>query len=157
MRTASVVAVLSSCAVLGNPQGASAAGSYGAVVERGVRDCRTAPHSTLVVCFESRSVNSDYRDIFLRAWRARPPTLTPWNGAATMLRVRAVSATGTSAPSDRAVLRYLARADHLTGDLLCRENFRFRFEASQRVVRMGSFTSTCEPPRNGMTSTGPFH
>lgn len=151
MKTASVVAVVLSCSVLGSPQGASAAGSYGAIVERGVRDCTTAPQSALVICFESPSVDSDSRDTFLQAWRAAPPTLTLWDSGARMVRVRAVSATSTSAPSGRAAFTCLARADHLARDLVCRDDFGF--QASQRVVRMERFASACEPRSKGMAST----
>src|SRR6476620_5987910 len=113
MNRASVVVVGLLCAVLGMPQTTSAAGSYGAVVEKRVRGCTTDPASRVVICFESPSVNSQSRGVFLQAWRAAHVYLARWDTGPPTLRVRAVSVTVTAAssPTSRPGLTYLATAD----------------------------------------------
>ena len=134
-------------AVVGMPQTASAAGSYGAVVEKGFRGCTTAPQSGVVICFRSPSVNSQSRDMFLQVWRAADFHPAPWDTGPATLFVRAVSVSAesptASAPASRPVLTYLADADLVLPQLACREDFRF--QASDGVVRLESFVSACTP------------
>jgi hypothetical protein len=143
MNRVSVVVVALVCSVLGMPQTTSAAGSYGAVVEKGVRDCTTDRESGVVVCFESHSVSSQSRDLFLQAWRSAHVSLARWDTWPAMLRVRAVSATAASPPSGRQVLTYLASADHVMPQLVCRDEFRF--QGSSSVDPLPRFVSTCQP------------
>ena len=140
-RTSGVLALL--CAVLGMPQTTSAAGSYGAVVERGVRDCTTDTESGVVICFESRSVNSQSRDMVLEMWRTAHLYLARWDNGPAMLRVRAMSVTDAGPPGERPVLTYLASADLVIADLVCQDDFRF--VASDGAVRLESLLSTCKP------------
>ena len=139
----SVVIAALLCAVVGMPQTASAAGSYGAVVEKGVRGCTTDPQSGVVICFQSPSVNSQSRGMFLQVWRAADFYPARWDTGSATLFVRAVSVSAESPPSSRPVLTYLASADLVTPQLACREDFRF--QASGGVVRLESFVSACKP------------
>jgi len=143
MRTATVLVGVLSCAVLAIPQTASAAGNYGAVVERGVRDCRTAPGGGRVICFEAPSVSPESRDLFLQAWRAAPFTVARGDVGAPMLRVRAVSLPTARAPFGTATPTYLAQGDEVTPDSVCLDVFRLR--AWRRLVRLESMTSSCDP------------
>src|SRR6478735_8887690 len=143
MNRASVVVVGLLCAVLGMPQTTSAAGSYGAVVEKGVRGCTTDPASRVVICFESPSVNSQSRGMFLQAWRAAHVYLARWDTGPPTLRVRAVTVTAASSPTSRPGLTYLATADLVMPQLACRDDFRF--QASDGVVQLESFVSACKP------------
>jgi len=73
MKRAWVVVIVVLCAVLGIPPSAFASGSYGAVVEKGVRGCTTDDLTGIVICFESPSVNPKSRGVFLQVWRAASP------------------------------------------------------------------------------------
>lgn len=143
MNRASVAVVALLCAVVGMPQSASAAGSYGAVVEKGVRGCTDNPVSRIVVCFESPTVNSPSRGMLLPTWRAAHFYLGPWDTGPVTLRVRAVSKTTTLPSGSRPVLTYLAKADHVTPEMSCRDDFQF--ESSDGVVRLTSVVSACKP------------
>ena len=143
MNRTSVVMALLCAAVLGFPPTASAAGSYGAVVEKGVRDCTTDWDSGVVICFESPSVNSHSRDMFLQAWRTAHFHLARWDTGPATLRVRTVSVTAASLSGGRPVLTYLASADLLMPELACHDDFRF--VASDGAVRLESFLSACKP------------
>jgi hypothetical protein len=143
MNRTSVVMALSCAAVLGFPPTTSAAGSYGAVVERGVRDCTTDLDSRVVICFESPSVNSQSRGMFLQAWRTAHLYLARWDTGPAMLRVRTMSVSAAISPRDRRVITYLASADLVLPELVCRDDFRFL--ASDGAVRLESFLSACQP------------
>lgn len=139
-RGAVVIAVLL-CAVVGMPQTTSAAGSYGAIVEKGVRGCATDRESGVVICFESPSVNAQSRGMFLQAWRASHLYLARWDTGPVTLRVRTVSVSAQSPPGSRPVLTYIASADLVMPHLACREDFRFRVSAG--VVRLENLVSAC--------------
>ena len=143
MNRTSVVMALLCAAVLGFPPTASAAGSYGAVVEKGVRDCTTDWDSGVVICFESPTVDSPSRGMFLQAWRTAHPHLARWDTGPAMLRVRTMSASAAIPPGGRRVLTYLARTDLVMPELVCRDDFRFL--GSDGAVRLESFVSACKP------------
>ena len=124
------------------PQTASAAGSYGAVVEKGVRGCTTDPQSGVVICFQSPSVDALSRRMFLQVWRAADFSPARWDAGPATLFVRAVSVSAESPPASRPVFTYLASADLVRPRLACREDFWF--QASDGVVRLESFASDCE-------------
>jgi hypothetical protein len=142
MKRASVVVVFLLWAVLGTPPTAFASGSYGAVVEKGVRDCTTDRGSGVVICFESPSVNSQSRGMFLQAWRTAHLYLARWDTGPAMLRVRTMSASAAISPLGRRVITYLASTDLVTPELVCRDDFRFL--ASDGAVRLESFLSACK-------------
>jgi hypothetical protein len=81
--------------------------------------------------------------LFLQAWRSAHVSLARWDTWPAMLRVRAVSATAASPPSGRQVLTYLASADHVMPQLVCRDEFRF--QGSSSVDPLPRFVSTCQP------------
>jgi hypothetical protein len=139
MNRASVVVLGVLCAVLGMPQTASAAGSYGAVVEKGVRGCTRESESRVVICFQSPGVNSRSRSIFLQAWHSTNHYLARWDSGPATLRVRTVVAVQGSRP----VGTYVATADLVMPRLACRDDFRFH--ASDGVVQLRSFVSDCQP------------
>ena len=143
MNRASVVVVGVVCAVLAVPQTASAAGSYGAVVEKGVRGCTTESESRVVICFQSPGVDSRSRGIFLQAWHATHHYLARWDSGPATLRVRAMVAVPGSQPASRPVATYLATADLVMPRLACRDDFRFH--ASDGVVQLKSVVSDCKP------------
>ena len=107
MTRASFVIAASLCAAVAMPQTAAAAGSYGAVVEKGFRGCATAPESAVVICFQSPSVSSQSKGRFLQAWRAVDFCLAPWNTEPATWYVRAVSVRNEGLPANRPVLTYL--------------------------------------------------
>jgi hypothetical protein len=127
-------------AVVGAPQTASAAGSYGAIVEKGMRGCTTDPESGVVICFESPSVDSPSRGTFLQAWRAADVSFPPWDDVPAALFVRAVSVSAQGTPAGRPVFTY-ARADLIMPRLACREVFWF--QSSDSAVRSVNHVSTC--------------
>ena len=143
MRRLSLVIVALVGAVVGMPQTTSAAGSYGAVVEKGFRGCATDPASGVVICFESPSVSSQSRNAFLQAWRAAHFHPTRSDAGAATLFVRTVSVTAEGPQASRPVLTYVATADLVMPDTACREDFRFR--ASYGVVQLVSVVITCTP------------
>jgi hypothetical protein len=143
MNRTSVVMALMCAAALGFPPTTSAAGSYGAVVEKGVRDCTVDRDSGVVICFESPSVNSQSRGLFLQAWRTAHLHLARWDTGPAMLRVRTMSVSAAISPRDRRVITYLASADLVLPELVCRDDFRFL--ASDGAVRLESFLSACQP------------
>lgn len=127
------------CAVVGMPQMSSAAGSYGAVVEKGFRGCTTAPESGVVICFQSPTVNSRSGGMFLQAWRAADLYLARWDSGPATMFVRAVIVSADSPPA----LTYVASADLVMPQLACREEYRFR--ALDSVVRLESVAIACTP------------
>jgi len=143
MNRASVVVVGVLCAVLGMPQTASAAGSYGAVVEKGVRGCTTESESRVVICFESPGVNSRSRSMFLQAWHATHHYLPRWDSGPATMRVRTMVAVPGSQPVNRQVAAYRATTDLVTPRLACRDDLRFH--AWDGVVRLESLVSDCTP------------
>ena len=143
MNRALVVVVVLSCAALGMPQASSAAGSYGAVVEKGVRDCATEWESGVVICFESPSANYLPHGAFLKAWHAAHFYLARSDTSPATVRVRAVSVSVKGLPGGRPVLTYLARADLVMSDMACREDLQF--QASNGDVQLESLASACEP------------
>lgn len=138
-----IVLAALSCAAIAVPQTAAAAGSYGAVMEKGVRGCTADQDSRLVLCFESPSVNQESRAMFLQGWPAAHLSLARWDTAAATLRIRSVSVLAPRVTTSGPVLSYLARADHVTPDLACRDNFQF--ESSEGAVRLTSLVSACKP------------
>ena len=143
MQTKAVVLAARLCAVVGMPQTAAAAGSYGAVVEQGVRGCTTAPGSDLLICFDSPSVSSQSQGLFLQAWRSAHLYVAGWDSGPAMLRVRDVSASAQGPPASPPALTYRATADLVMPELRCCDEFRFH--ASNGVARLGSIISVCEP------------
>ena len=141
-RDAVVIAALM-CVVVGMPQTAAAAGSYGAVVEKGVRGCTAAPGSDLVICFASPSVNSQSQGLFLQAWRSAHLYVARWDTGPAMLRVRDVSVSAQGLPASPPALTYRAAADLVMPELRCRDEFRFH--AAKGVARLRSIISVCEP------------
>jgi hypothetical protein len=143
MNRTSVVMALMCAAALGFPPTTSAAGSYGAVVEKGIRDCAIDRDSGVVICFESPSVNSQSRGLFLQAWRTAHLYLARWDTGPAMLRVRTMSVSAVISPRDRRVITYLVSTDLVTPELVCRDDFRFL--GSDGAVRLESFVSACTP------------
>ena len=143
MRRLSLVIVALVGAVVGMPQTTSAAGSYGAVVEKGFRGCATDPASGVVICFESPGVSSQSRSAFLQAWRAAHFHPTRSDAGPATLFVRTVSVTAESPQASRPVVTYVATADLVMPDTACREDFRFR--SSGGVVQLVSVVITCKP------------
>ena len=139
MKIERVVVVALLCAVVGMPQVSSAAGSYGAVVEKGFRGCTIAPESGVVICFQSLTVNSRSRGMFLQASRAADLSLARWDTGPATLFVRAFSVSADRPPSHT----YLASADLVMPRLACRGDFRFR--VSEGVVGLESFAGACTP------------
>jgi hypothetical protein len=142
MKRASVVVAILLCAVFGIPPTAFAAGSYGAVVEKGVRGCTADKQTGVVICFQAPGVNVQSRGVFLEVWPAaspyfrwgRPPTAT--------LRVLSVSVTVVTPPAGQPVTTYLAHADRVMSLLDCSDTLRFH--ASHGTIRLQSLVSDCE-------------
>ena len=143
MKRQSVVTVALLCAVVGMPQTTSAAGNYGAIVEKGVRGCVTDPRSGVVICFESPTVNSQSRSAFLQAWRSVHLHPVRSDAGPTTLFVRTVSVGAASTQDSRPVLTYLASADLVMPEMACTADFRFR--ASDGVMRLTSLVIACLP------------
>jgi hypothetical protein len=110
MKTDWVVIAALLGAVLGMPQTASAAGSYGAVVEKGMRGCTTDPQSETVICFESPGVSLRSRDLFLEAWRAAHVSPTRRVAGPATLYVLTSCVRAERPPAAGAVPTYLAGA-----------------------------------------------
>jgi hypothetical protein len=143
MTTGPVVFAAVLCAVVGMPPTASDAGSYGAVVEKGFRDCATAPESAVVICFQSPSVTYQSRGMFLQAWRAADVDFARWDSEPATLFVREVSVATESLPPSRRVLTYMSSADLVTPEKACREDMQF--QASDGVVGSESSVSARTP------------
>ncbi|HSF99067.1 MAG TPA: hypothetical protein VLA55_10280, partial [Ornithinibacter sp.] len=143
MKRASVVVVVLLLSVFWTLPTADASGSYGAVVEKGVRGCTTDHETGIVICFESPSVNSESRRVFLRLWPAASPHVGWGDAAAAMMRVRSVSVTVGPPDAGRPVIAYVARADRVLPLLGCSDGFRFR--ESDGAIRLQSFVSDCKP------------
>ncbi len=90
MKRAAVVAIVLVSAVFGVPPSALASGSYGAVVEKGVRDCTTDDLTEVAICFEAPSVDLRSRGVFLQVWRAASPYFA-WSHAHTGHHAGAIS------------------------------------------------------------------
>ena len=143
MKRAWVVVIVVLCAVLGIPPSAFASGSYGAVVEKGVRGCTTDDLTGIVICFESPSVNPKSRGVFLQVWRAASPYFDWGHTNTATMRVRSVSVTAGTPQAGRPVVTYVVRADVLLPLLTCRDDFRFH--ASKGRTWPERFVSDCEP------------
>ena len=144
MKRAAVVAIVLVSAVFGVPPSALASGSYGAVVEKGVRDCTTDDLTGVAICFEAPSVDLRSRGVFLQVWRAASPYFA-WSHANTAtMRVRSVSRTVETSQAGRPAVTYIARADVVSPLLACRDDFRFR--ASNGSMWPERIVSDCQPP-----------
>ena len=143
MKRAWVVVIVVLCAVLGIPPSAFASGSYGAVVEKGVRGCATDDLTGIVICFESPSVNLKSRGVFLQVWRAASPYFGWAHTNTATMRVRSVSVTAGTAQAGRSVVTYSARADLVLPRLACRDDFRF--QSSNGSIWPERIVSDCKP------------
>jgi len=143
MKRQSVVMVALLCAVVTLPQTTSAAGSYGAIVEKGFRGCLTDSRSGVVICFQSPTVNSQARGVFLQAWRSAPVHLAGSGSGPTTLFVRAVSARASSPQDGPPVVTYLASADLVGPDLACTADFRI--SGVDGVERLEGLVIACSP------------
>lgn len=141
MKRARVVLLVVACAACGLTPTASASGSYGAVVEKGVRGCTADGGTAIVICFEAPSVNARSRSVFLRAWPAASPYFGWGRASSAMLLVRSVSVTDQTPRAGTPVATYVARADLVLRELACTDDFRFH--ASSRHIGLESFTSHC--------------
>lgn len=138
MKRASVFVVVLLCAAFGIPPMAFAAGSYGAVVEKGVRGCTTDNDTGIVICFEAPSVNAQSRGVFLEVWPAASPYFGWGHPPTATLRVRSVSVTVATPPAGRPVITYLARADRVLSLLECSDGLRFHASNGTALcVRIG--------------------
>ena len=142
MKRASVVVGALVCAVFGVPPTAFAAGSYGAVVEKGLRGCTTDNETGIVICFEAPSVNAQSRGVFLEVWPAASPYFGWGHPPTTTLRVRSVSVTDATSPAGKPVITYLARADRVLSLLECSDGLRFH--ESNGTIWLQSKVSDCE-------------
>jgi hypothetical protein len=143
MKRASVVVVFLLWAVLGTPPTAFASGSYGAVVEKGVRGCATDDLTGIVICFEAPSVNPESRGVFLQVWRAASPYLGWGHTLPATMRVRSVFVTAGASQAGRPVVTYVARTDLVSPHLECRDDFRFH--ASNGSTWPERIVSDCKP------------
>ena len=143
MKRASVVVSVLLCAVFGIPPTAFASGSYGAVVEKGVRGCTTDDLTRIVICFESPSVNLKSRGVFLEVWQAASPSFGRSHTNTATMRVRSMFVTTGTSPAGRPVVTYSARADLVFPLLACREDFRFH--ASDGSIWPEPIVSACKP------------
>ncbi|MEO7423166.1 MAG: hypothetical protein ABIU87_12325 [Ornithinibacter sp.] len=142
MKRASVAVVVVLCAVFGIPPTAFAAGSYGAVVEKGVRGCTADDQTGIVICFEAPSVNPRSQGVFLQVWQAVSPYLQWRTTDTATLRVRSVSVGAGTPQEGRPVTTYAARADRVLPLLACNDDFRF--QASNGNIRLVSIVSDCK-------------
>jgi hypothetical protein len=143
MKRASVVVVVLLFAVFWTLPTAHASGSYGAVVEKGMRGCTTDHETGIVICFESPSVSPQSRVAFLDVWPAAVPYLGWGATTAATMRVRSVSVTAGPPHAGRPAISYVARTDRVLPLLECTDDFRFH--ASNGTVRLQSFVSDCRP------------
>ena len=136
---------LRGCVVCGGRNAANgiSRGQSGAVVEKGFRDCATAPESAVVICFQSPSVTYQSRGMFLQAWRAADVDFARWDSEPATLFVREVSVATESLPPSRRVLTYMSSADLVTPEKACREDMQF--QASDGVVGSESSVSARTP------------
>lgn len=150
MKRAPVVVVVVLCAVFGVPPTASAAGSYGAVVEKGVRGCTAEDQAGIVICFDAPGVNRRSQGVFLQVWRGAGPYLGLRPTDTAMLRVRSMSVAAGIPEEGRTVITYVARADRVLPLLAC--NDHFRFQGSNGDIRLVSFVSDCKPAEAAVRS-----
>ena len=143
MKRASVVVSVLLCAVFGIPPTAFASGSYGAVVEKGVRGCTTDDLTGIVICFESPSVDLKSRGVFLEVWQAASPSFGWGHTNTATMRVRSMFVTAGTSPSGRPVVTYSARADLVMPRLACRDDFRF--QSSNGSIWPERIVSDCKP------------
>ena len=141
MRAPGVVVVLS--ALFAVPPMASASGSYGAVVEHGVRGCTIDDETGIVICFEAPNVNPQSRGVFLRVWPAASIYFGGGHTDAVTVRVRSVSVSAGTPPAGTSVITYVARADRVLPPLECSDVFRFG--ASNGRSQLQSVVSDCKP------------
>ena len=144
MKRASVVVVLLVCSVLWTPPTAHASGSYGAVVEKGLRGCITDDSEPgIVVCFEAPSVTPEARALFLQAWPAASPYFA-WGATTTAtMRVRSVVMTGRTPSAGRSVITYVARVGRVMPRLACSDDLRF--QSSDGSIRLLRVVNDCTP------------
>ena len=143
MKRASVVVVVLLSSVFCGLPTAHASGSYGAVVEKGMRGCTTDHETRIVICFEAPSVNAQSRGLFLDVWPAAGSSFGRGGTTSATMRVRSVSVTAGTPRAGRPVTTYVARADRVLPLLECRDDFRFR--ASNGTIRLQSVVSDCRP------------
>ncbi len=143
MKRASVVVSVLLCAVFGIPPTAFASGSYGAVVEKGVRGCTTDDLTRIVICFESPSLNLKSRGVFLQVWQAASPSFGWGHTNTATMRVRSMFVTAGTPPAGRPEVTYSARADLVLPLLTCRDDFRFH--ASNGSIWPEPIVSACKP------------
>lgn len=142
MKSASGLVVVL-CALFGVPPMAFASGSYGAVVENGVRGCTTDDVTGIVICFEAPSVNPHSRGVFLQVWPAARGYFGWGHPDAVTLRVRSVSVTAGTPQAGTPVITYVARADRVLPELVCSDDFRFH--RSNGSAQLESLVSDCKP------------
>jgi hypothetical protein len=122
---------------------AIASGSYGAVVENGVRGCTTDDATGIVICFEAPTVDPHSRGVFLQVWPAARAYFGRSHADAVTLRVRSVSVTAGTAQASTTGITYVARADRVLPELTCSDDFRFH--GSHGSVQLESLVSACKP------------
>ena len=140
-RTSALVSLL--CSVLWTPSTAHASGSYGAVVEKGLRGCISDNGTGIVVCFEAPSVNPESRALFLQAWPAASPFFVRGATTTETLRVRSVVMTARTPPAGESEVTYVARVDRVMPLLACSDDLRFH--SSDGSVRLQGVVSDCTP------------
>lgn len=143
MKRASVVVVVLLCSVLGTPPTAHAAGSYGAVVEKGMRGCTTDHETGIVMCFEAPSVNPESREVFLQVWPAAIPYVARGGTTAATMWVRSVVVAAGIPRAGRSDITYLVRVDRVLPHLACSDEFRFH--ASDGSILLQGVVSDCTP------------
>lgn len=142
MTVGRVVLVAVLCAVVGMPQTASAGGSYGAVVEKGLRGCTTDPTAGTVICFESPTVSPLSRLLFLKSWRAAHFDFPAWGARPTTMSVRTVAVGSAASPGGRPpLLSHATSADLLMSGRTCSAEFHFR--TSNGVLHLQRLISVC--------------
>ena len=143
MKRAAVVVVPVLLCVFCTLPTAQASGTYGVVVEKGMRGCTTHHETGIVICFEAPSVNAQSRGIFLDVWPAASPSVGWAGSTSATMRVRSVSVTVATSPAGREEISYVARTDRVLPLLECSEEFRF--QASNGTIRLQGLVSDCEP------------
>lgn len=143
MKRASIVLVVVSFAIFATPPTARASGTYGAVVEKGVRGCTTDDELGIVICFAAPSVNQQSRSAFLQVWSAARSYFRWDRTDAAMLRVRSVSPAVGTPPVGAPAVTFVAHADLVLPALGCTDNFLFHtFNGN---TQLESFANDCGP------------
>ena len=143
MKRASVVVVVLLSSVFCALPTAHASGSYGAVVEKGMRGCTTDHETPIVICFEAPGVNAQSRGLFLDVWPTAGSSFGPGGSTSATMRVRSVSVQAGTPQAGRPMISYVVRTDRVLPLLACRDDFRFR--ASNGTVRLQRVVSDCTP------------